>query len=403
VTAPRFAIWGTFDVDNYGDHLFPRVAISEISRRIPGAVVDAYSPYGWLHPTPLDDAALPVSPLGPWSAERAGTYADAYDTVLVGGGELIHLNDPLLAAVYGTSAGELDRLAPSRWFVEGLGGGPPETNCPVVWHGVGVPDDLARRPAERVRRSLAGRPYVTVRDRFSQRRLERAGVAGEVAVVPDSALLLDRLLPPRTLRRRLARLRAAGHYAPGPAVVVQGCDLLVPHALEIGAALRRWLASRPGAAPDVVLLETGRCRGDALFAAALADRLAPHRIYRMPPLAGVADIAAAIAAADAFVGSSLHGAISATVYGRPFVILNPAGESKLDGFADLAGFPDRVLSDLGGFRPAVDAALAAPVPARTVVGLQRRVDAHFDRVAAMGQVRLARLGATRGGSPGCFG
>src|SRR5579884_4088517 len=135
--APRVAQWGTFDVDNYGDHLFPRVAAHELGRRLPGAVVTPFAPYGWLHPTGLDDGR-PAAPLGPWSPERAGRLAAAHHLVLVGGGELMHLHDPLLAAVYSTTPDELRRLAPSRFFVEGLG---PEleADCPVVWHGVGVP------------------------------------------------------------------------------------------------------------------------------------------------------------------------------------------------------------------------------------------------------------------------
>ena len=118
--AARIALWGTFDVDNYGDHLFPRVARHELERRLPGAVVTPFAPYGWLHPTGLDDGSA-VSPLGPWSLERAGQLADAHHLVLVGDGELIHLHDPLLAAVYETTTDELCRLAPSRFFVEGLG------------------------------------------------------------------------------------------------------------------------------------------------------------------------------------------------------------------------------------------------------------------------------------------
>src|SRR3954451_17557113 len=147
MVAARIALFGTFDVDNYGDHVFPRVAIHELRRRLPDAVVDAYSPYGWLHPTGLDGGRA-AWPLGAWSPERARRLADSHHLVVVGGGELIHLNDPLLAPVYGTTAEELARMAPSRFFVEGLGL-ESEEDCPVVWHGVGVPstpsEDGARR------------------------------------------------------------------------------------------------------------------------------------------------------------------------------------------------------------------------------------------------------------------
>ncbi|HEV7861374.1 MAG TPA: polysaccharide pyruvyl transferase family protein [Acidimicrobiia bacterium] len=386
MAAVRVAIWGTFDVDNYGDHLFPRVAAHELARRLPGAVVDAFSPYGWLHPTALDDGRA-AAPLGPWSPERARQLAAAHHLVVVGGGELIHLHDPMLAAVYGTSTDELRRMAPSRFFVEGFG---PEleADCPVVWHSVGVPWAPAGAQAERVRGALAGRPYVTVRDRHSAQRLAQVGVDGPVEVVPDSALLLDRIMPPEHLRARLARLRAGGGYprAGSPVLVVQGCELLLPHVESVAAAVAHWQAARPER-PEVVVVETGRCRGDGLFAAAFERALG--RVWRLPAGAMVEDLAAAIAGGDAFLGSSLHGAITALAYGRPFVLLNLIDDAKLDGFGDLTGLDRGVVHAAAEIPGALDGAMAGLAPPGLLGALQNRIDRHFDRLAELALERAA--------------
>ncbi|HEY0397898.1 MAG TPA: polysaccharide pyruvyl transferase family protein [Acidimicrobiia bacterium] len=420
MVAARVALWGTFDVDNYGDHLFPRVAAHELRRRLPEAVVDAYSPYGWLHPTGLDGGRA-ASPLGPWSPERARRLAASHHLVVVGGGELIHLNDPLLAPVYETTADELRRMAPSRFFVEGLG---PEleADCPVVWHGVGVPWAPDGDGARRLRAALAPRPYVTVRDRHSAQRLAEAGVDRPVDVVPDSALLVERILPLTSLCDRLDRLRRAGAY-PGPApaaavaagepallsrawrdqgaqvrgtaagagsgpLVVQGCDLLLAHLDAVVAAMTRWQAGRP-VPLEVVVVETGRCRGDAVFAEALAQALKPGRVWRLPAGAAVEDLAAAIAGAGVFLGSSLHGAITALAYGRPFVLLNLMGEAKLDGFGDLTGLDRYVVHTAAEILPALDRALADPAPPGLLADLQHRIDRHFDRLAELASGRAA--------------
>jgi hypothetical protein len=403
MTPPRLALWGTFDVDNYGDHLFPRVAVHELVRRLPGAAVEAYAPYGRLHPTPLDDG--PVAPLGAWTPQRAAQLARAYDTVVIGGGEIIHLNDPLLAPVYGAAAQELARMAPSRFFVEALG--PKlERRCPVVWHAVGVSVEAKGEDAQRLRAALAGRDHVAVRDRFSKARLERAGVKRPIEVVPDSALLLDRVLPAAALGPRLERLRSAGCYPAGPALVLQGCDLIVPHAGPLARAVGEWLG-RPGVSSgavtspsaggslpglEPVIIETGRCRGDTMFADALGRQLAPRRVYRLPPEAGIDDLAATIAGGRVFVGSSLHGAITALVYGRPFVLLNLAGESKLDGFCDLTGLEDRLVHDVDSLGPALERAVTTPAPPGLLPDLQRRIDHHFDRIAEIAQAATARGG-----------
>ena len=388
---PRLALWGTFDVDNYGDHLFPRVAASELQRRLPGAVLDAYSPYGRLHPTPLDDG--PVATLGPWTPQRAGELAGAYDTVVIGGGEIIHLNDPLLAPVYGTSAEELVRMAPSRFFVEALGP-KRERRCPVVWHALGVSVEPAGDDALRLRAALARRSHVAVRDRYSRERLHRAGVQRPIQIVPDSALLLNRVLPAAALAGRLERLRAQGCYPAAPAVVLQGCDLIVPHAGRVAWVLREWL-DRPSAGRwpsrvELVVVETGRCRGDTLFAETVAPQLGPRPVFRLPPEAGIGDLAAAIAGGLVFVGSSLHGAITALVYGRPFVLLNLAGESKLDGFGDLTGLGDRVVHDVDALGPALERAVTTPPPPGLLTELQGRIDDHFDRIAEIALAAASR-------------
>jgi polysaccharide pyruvyl transferase WcaK-like protein len=387
--AARVAILGTFDVDNYGDHLFPRVATHELARRLPDVVVEPFSPYGRLHPTRLDGGRA-AAPLGPWSAERAAELAAGHDLVLVGGGELLHLNDPLLAPVYDTTPDELARMAPSRWFVEGLG---PvlEARCPVVWHGVGVPWAPDDEGAARLRAALADRPYVTVRDRYSAERLAKAGVDRPVDVVPDSALLLDRIMPEELLRERLAALRAKGCYPPAgsPILTVQGCDLLVPHVMAVAGAVARWRAANPRG--EVVIVETGRCRGDGLFAAALEEAVRPSAFWRLPDTVTVEDLAAVVAAGDLFVGSSLHGAITALVYCRPFVLLNLFGEAKLDGFADVTGLGRYVVGSSDAVPGALDAAMAGgAADAALLAVLQSRVDAHFDRLADMAHRQAAQ-------------
>jgi lipopolysaccharide transport system ATP-binding protein len=376
-------VWGTFDVENYGDHLFPRVAAHELARRLEAVTVRAYSPLGWLHPTRMDGGE-PAEPLGPWHEARLDELAAELDCVLIGGGEIIHTRDELLAPAYGISAADMRALTPSRYFIEGLGP-EREERCPVLWHAVGVPFDPIPEDAARMRAALATRPYVAVRDDLSRARLLAAGVDAEVAVVPDSAFLAPRILAPPLLRKRREYLQAMGWYpADGNAMVVQGNRDLVGFAPDLAAVCVRLRAEHPDL--RVVLAPTGVCHGDDELASDLFDRLrgaGQRDVFRLPREVGVEDLAAAISGAGVFVGSSLHGCITALAFGRSFVPLNLTSQSKLDGLGRLVESEELVVRHPDDLHDACTVALKSTPDRALRARLQHRVDEHFDRVAAI--------------------
>jgi lipopolysaccharide transport system ATP-binding protein len=388
----RVGVWGTFDLENFGDMLFPPIVRRELLRRLPEASVRMFGPYGYLRPVSWD-GGQPAEPLGPWCRERVTELARDLDCVLVGGGEIIHTRDELLAPHYGVEPDEILERAPSRYFIEGLGAD-LESECPVLWNAVGIPFDLGPEEATRVRAALSRRPYIAVRDELSKRRLEAAGVEREIDVVPDPGLLLPRLFSPGLLDKRLAFLRLMGWYPPsGRPIVLQGNRDLVRFVPALVPAVSR-LVEELGET-SIVVAETGPCHGDAQFADALAEAL-PFPFYRLPAKVGMEDLVTAIASSGGFVGISLHGNITAFVYGRPHVILNLNGQSKLDGLAALIGGEECLVHDPTEVPGAFQRASARALRQDLVAVLQSRVDAHFDRVATIAE---GSAGSRRAGGP----
>lgn len=372
---------GALDLASYGDQLYPLVAGHELARRLDGARV---APFGPLGSTGGGSGAATWA-LGHWSERRARAVAESATLVLCGGGEVVQGDGSIYGPFYGIDPRDTRDLGMDRWYIEGLGAA--ERGCPVVWHAPGVPGELDVATAERVRRALEHRALVAVRDEPSRRLLEAAGVEREITVVPDSALLLPRVLPADDLAARRDRLRSAGHYAPdGPVVVVQGNHTMTGLAPAVAAALAE-------IAPDarVVTVAVSPCHNDHLFAAALRDH-ARRRMWSVPEDSPVEDVAAAIAGADCFLGVSLHGAITALAYGRPFVTLDPFEQAKLRAFAELIGWPEARTSDVGeAVRRAARRACGEDLPPPTLPALQARVDQHFDRVAELAEAQ-ARSG-----------
>ena len=379
----RVGVWGTFDVANYGDLLFPRIFELEIRRRLPWAEVRSFAPLGHLRPVPLDGGFLAES-LTPWNEERARILAEELHLVAVGGGEIIHTHDEFYGPWYG---GEEVTVRPSELFIEALGA-EREKSCPVVWHSVGIPFDFDDAEASRVRAAVDPRPYVSVRDEVSLGRLREAGVTTQVDVVPDSAVLVDRLFPPAVLERRLRFLRATDAYpADERPLVIQGNASLVATVDVLAPAIAAAVENNGEPIP-IVLLETAPCHDDGAFATALAARLGT-RVHRVGEGATVEDIAAAIVNARAVAGISLHAAITAYAHGVPSAILNLLDYTKHAGFAALARYGDLHVTTVEGVEQALRRILAGARAETPPAELAARVDTHFDRLAELATASAA--------------
>lgn len=316
-----------FDVEDHGQAAYALVVRSELARRLPVGSVRVFAPFGPDRPTRADRGE-PAEALGAWSEDRAVDLGGQLDAVVVGGEHLV-AGAPDWAARYRIDEAQMARRRPERFFLDGPGAG-----AAVRWHAV----DAGRAAA-----------------------LRAAGVEGPVDVTAHPAVLLDRVLPPAVLEKRLQYLRLMGWYpTEGGAVVVQGGSG-VPAVL---GPLRAVLADHPRLTPVVIEL----AEGDAALAAGLADARVPHR--HVPASACLEDVAAAIAAATGFVGAAPAGCMVAACYGTPWAGL---------GATDPESLP-------AAFSAALDAGAEDPRQ------MAAEVDAWLDSVAAgAAEAAAARL------------
>ncbi len=377
---PRVGIWGRFDVADYGDLLAPRIFERELRRRLPHARVYGYAPLGAEHPIGMDGGS-PAAPLGSWTPARRAQLAEQLDLVAVAGSGVIHLRDDLHWDAYAEAAPEVVAdLEPSRFFVDGLGA-EHEQRCTVAWHAIGVPFELDATEATRVKEALASKRYVSVSDALSRERLRATGTEQEVALVPDPIVLITRLFPAETLRKRLGHLRAVdGYPADERPLVLQGSAAVAGHVEQFARAVNEAAQHHPGL--PIVLAALAPVQGDAEFADALASRI-EGPVYRLPAEVTLEDLVAAIANARAFVGSSLHGYLTALAFGVPGALVSDGGQSALDAF----GEPAVDVRDTSRFAETIAATLRgeAAVDADAMRALADTVDEHFDALAELAE------------------
>lgn len=307
----RIAHFGTFDVANYGDLLFPRLLewrLADIADEI-------------VHISPV--GGVPVYRDVAVSHSLADVQRDGteFDAVVVGGGNILHDNGTNLATYRSVSQVAYPRL----WL--GATQLATRQRIPLVVNSPGVPRPPGKVASPLMRRFAARADYFSVRDTYSQELLRSTGVAG-TTVVPDSALELRDMfttnaptnldLPKRleeTLDARFAAVHINDRY--------KGGDL---------ASLARYLDELSATLQAViVLIAIGPCHGDDAFAEKVAEQMQSNPIVYGAPKA-VEDVAYVISRACVYVGSSMHGFITAASFGVPaLIVANHAAQHKFRG------------------------------------------------------------------------
>ena len=372
----RISQLGTFDVENYGDLLYPIVF-----RQLVATPVEPYS----LLP---GDAPLHAG----FQTESITTLVRSPEpsTLVVGGGDLLRTDADLVAKHYGrnsrTSAkslrrsiglggyagyflrDKLPRLEPSDFYARNFRArwmnytavGPfiidpqklPQGSV-VAYVSCGVPHEFALTEADDVKRALDGACRIWVRDEASAEKLERAGVSQTVHVAPDMCVMLSHRLRREDLAGRGERtLSRFGISVRRPLLCFQTQPYPGFSEDEILAQLNGYREKHQA---DVVLLPLGYCHGDHEFLRRLAVR--SNGALKYVDTYSVFDMLSIISAADLFVGTSLHGNITAFSFGIPH-LFGPLPVAKAEGFLNVTSLPAELkLRSWGELNDKIDLAL----------------------------------------------
>jgi hypothetical protein len=105
---------------------------------------------------------------------------------------------------------------------------------------------------------------------------------------------------------------------------------------------------------EVVLLPIGWCHGD-LDALRLVQEASGGRFTLVEDIESPLEVGAVIEACDYFVGSSLHGNVTALSFGVPHLVVNnPLRAAKLEGYVRLAGLEKFRITDWAALEETFD-------------------------------------------------
>lgn len=361
----RVFITGVFDMNNFGDLLFPLVAAHRLAPH--GIEVVPVAPTT-ARPTLAD--AMPAIEIGEMLCGDM-----AADAVLIGGGYIVHHQRMDFLKEY---RGEFAHWAASGlWLGATLAGA--LRDIPVVWNAPGVLHVFTAEQRRRMAPALRTADYLSVRDRGSLTLLSPPEDV-PAAVVPDTIAELARLWPLSSLGDAYGALMARKGFAadtPCLAFHVRNRSAANRPLGEIAASLDAFAAAR-GLTP--VLVAIGQSHDDAELVRELSGHLrSPHVCLDDP--ASLREIAAAIAHARLFVGASLHGYIASAAYDVPGVLVARPSYRKFGGFLEHSGRPQDLVRDWSDAFDAAARRLDEPHQRRLPDRLLGDLDRHWQAVA----------------------
>jgi hypothetical protein len=303
----RVGIVGTFDVENYGDLLFPLIAERELSQRLGDVEMVVFS----YHARSTDDW-----PYDTVSVTELPALVPTLDALLVGGGFLIRF-DHDVAPGYTAPAGV--HHPTGYWLTPALLA--LQHNVPLVWNAPGMHCNDVPRWAQPLMRLVFGLgQHTAVRDEPTAASLRQ--FAPDVHVLPDTGFGLAHLAADPPTPEFAQWCEDAG--IDRPYVVVQAALGSQPFVEFV----RRHAAHFDGV--QFIALPIGPVLGDApALLEGLPDIVAVDA-WPQPLL-----LAEIVRNAQAVVGHSYHLAISALVAGVPAFTPTELSDGKYTALAAL--------------------------------------------------------------------
>lgn len=352
----RIAHFGTFDVENYGDLLFPLV----LERRLSDVCE------GFVHVSPAGSAPVWEDCVPAIGFDEFLREAPEVDGVVIGGGQILRAS-PTPLGIYDRGGVSPFVAYPSLWL--GAAYVAARGDLPLCWNAPGVPAPFDAAAARFMRWTSSVTDHACVRDVESRRLLEEAGVEVQMGVVPDTAVEVSRLWNEEEITSAYEDAFAhRGRDVPERTLAFHVNARLAGEDVSVIAAHIDNICWKLDATP--VLLAIGPSHGDVETQRKIAGEINTDPLLVDRPRS-LREVAACIARSELYVGSSLHGIITACSFGRRCILISARVDHKYGGFLDHL--------DLASWQ------------ARSWTGAERKVDDLLDAPADAWELALGRL------------
>lgn len=315
----KIAQIGSFDVENFGDLLFPDV----LKAYFKNSKIDLFSPVGGNKC--FDDwIVYPVSDF------ESKCISEKYDAVIIGGGDLVRTDKKVFITneYYEYSSEPSLQLWAYPIMVA------KKYNIPIIFNAPGVTNSFFQEEEFLVRKILSYVDYVTVRDTESQKILETIGVSSEV--VPDTVFSISNIVSCNDLKKVMADLKKDKIVPDINDYIVFQHNSTNVDDLHYYSKIKEFIRH---VAQDkkVLFMPIGYIHNDhEILSDLYKENIDNTYIVNLEHKLTPNEMLAILSNSSGYIGTSMHGSIVSHSYGKPVFILNSMNSRKLHGFANVS-------------------------------------------------------------------
>jgi polysaccharide pyruvyl transferase WcaK-like protein len=341
----RIAHFGTFDVENYGDLLFPLV----LERRL----LDVCE--GFVHISPVGGPPVWKDCVPTVGFDEFLRGAPDVGGLVIGGGQILRAS-PTPLAVYDRGGVSPFVAYPSLWL--GAAYVAARNELPLCWNAPGVSAPFDPAAAQFMRWTESVTDYASVRDEASWRLLQDAGIEREIKIVPDTAVEISRLWTEGEISEAYEdAFVSRGRDVPERTLAFHVNARLAGEDVQVVAARIDRICKKLDAV--AVLIAIGPSHGDSETQRLIAQEMGSDPLLVDRPRS-LREVASCVARSELYVGSSLHGMITACSFGRRCMLVSSRQDHKYRGFLSHLGLSSWVAQSWSLTEQRIDELLNAP-------------------------------------------
>lgn len=356
---------GTFDLENFGDLLFPTV-LKEVMRKHQ-IDVDLFSPYGG--PMPFEEETF-VHPI--MNLENR-ILSEHYSAIVIGGGDLIRI-DSFIAQDYEKTIN--NSLLLWQWPIILA----KKYGIPALFNAPGVPFYFNENNQRIVKYLIDNVDYVSVRDYSSAQILKDCSL-NKVNVVPDSVFFIDKAFPREYLNSIFTKLQTENKIPTIQDYIIFQHNKSKIRDISYIKKLKETIAKIAEDEKNILFMPIGYVHDDQSFMEKIYDSSDGKQYFVNEKLKPI-EMLAVIANSNGFIGTSMHGIVTSYTYEKPIIILNPSRLTKINGISEITGLEDANSKNINDALTYYNDQFNRQSSSRKQ-DIDKRISEHFDKIISL--------------------